>query len=71
MVRTFSLRRTFGNRAKALIIAAAMLLTMFMGYAAPTVQVEAARPHCHTLDMVDWWVVTGQISEYGGMFCHY
>jgi hypothetical protein len=40
----------------------------------PTVedgQVETqAKKHCHVLSKEDWWVVTGQVSEYGGTFCH-
>lgn len=28
------------------------------------------RKHCHVLSMEDWWVVTGNVSEYGGMYCH-
>jgi hypothetical protein len=70
MARTHSRRHAFSFRVKGLIIAATMMLTTIAGYAAPTVQVEAAQSHCHVLDMVDWWVVTGQISEYGGMLCH-
>jgi hypothetical protein len=70
MARTFSSRHTFVSRAKALFIAAALMLATLAGYAAPSVQVETAKSHCHTLDMVDWWVVTGQISEYGGTLCH-
>jgi hypothetical protein len=70
MTRTHSRRHTLSFRVKGLIIAAAMVLAMVMGYTAPTVQVEAAKSHCHVLDTVDWWVLTGQISEYGGMYCH-
>ncbi len=33
-------------------------------------ELMAMRTVCHTLDMVDWWVVTGEISYYGGTYCH-
>jgi hypothetical protein len=33
-------------------------------------QLMASRTVCHTLGMIDWWVVTGQVSEYGGTYCH-
>ncbi|MDB4937904.1 MAG: hypothetical protein JWP87_4876 [Labilithrix sp.] len=29
-----------------------------------------AKKHCHVLSMEDWWVVTGNVSEYGGTLCH-
>lgn len=71
MARTRSLRHAISFRMKGLIVAAAIVVATIAGYAAPTVQVEAAPSHCHVLDMVDWWVLTGQISEYGGMYCHH
>jgi hypothetical protein len=43
---------------------------MIGGVATHNTPTYAAGKHCHTLDMVDWWVVTGQISEYGGTLCH-
>jgi hypothetical protein len=25
---------------------------------------------CYQLDTIDWWVLTGQNSYYGGIYCH-
>jgi hypothetical protein len=33
-------------------------------------QIIPQRMVCHNLDMIDWWVITGMISEYGGVYCH-
>jgi hypothetical protein len=33
-------------------------------------QIIPQRTVCHELDMIDWWVITGMISEYGGVYCH-
>ena len=50
-----------------LAMAAGLLLGGMARHSTPTF---AAHKNCHTLDMVDWWVVTGQVSEYGGTLCH-
>jgi hypothetical protein len=33
-------------------------------------QLMARRTVCHTVDEGTWWVLTGQISYYGGTYCH-
>lgn len=33
-------------------------------------ELTAKKKHCHVLSQADWWVVTGQNSEYGGTYCH-
>ena len=49
-----------------MLTVAAIMTAMMMGSAMPA----QAKPVCHVLDPIDWWVVTGQVSQYGGTYCH-
>ena len=49
-----------------LMLTVAAIMTAMMGSAMPA----QAQPVCHVLDPIDWWVVTGQVSQYGGTYCH-
>ena len=50
-----------------LMLTVAAIMTVMMAASASPAQ---AKTVCHVLDSVDWWVVTGQISKYGGTYCH-
>ncbi len=52
--------------ALGLTVAAAVLLGGSVRYAPPA----SAKVVCHVLDEADWGIVTGQVSPYGGMYCH-
>ena len=49
-----------------MLTVAAIMTAMMMGSAMPA----QAKTVCHVLDLIDWWVVTGQVSQYGGTYCH-
>ena len=50
-----------------LMLTVAAIMTVMMAASASPAQ---AKTVCHELDPIDWWVVTGQISKYGGTYCH-
>lgn len=54
-------------RISVLIVGIA--LTLGTALTAPVTIVEA-RTVCHQVDEVTWWVLTGDITEYGGFYCH-
>jgi len=54
-------------RRIVLMLTVAAIRTVMMAASAVPAQAKTA---CHVLDPIDWWVVTGQVSEYGGTYCH-
>lgn len=60
------------NRIKGLLIGAALIAgAVFGGSAIHPNSALAAKPtfHCHNLNRIDYWVVTGIDSENGGVWC--
>lgn len=53
------------KRLMLMLTVAAIMTAMTAASALP-----AQAKTCHVLDTIDWWVITGEISEYGGMYCH-
>ena len=49
-----------------MLTGAAIITVMMVGNAMPA----QAKTVCHVLDPIDWWVVTGHVSQYGGTYCH-
>lgn len=62
--------RSIGIRLKALVVAVAFMLAMVAGIAAPVQQVDAARARCYVLDQAEWYLVFGELTDYGGMVCY-
>jgi|GEM_PF-6396687 len=74
--------RAITTRLYALVATGALIIGTFagtatLGFGAPA-HAHAAAPSvdqrkavCHTLDAIDFWVVTGIWSEYGGTYCHF
>lgn len=71
MSRFTSLIHLLRHRLAVLVVAVALVVTPIAGILAPATPVAAARVVCHHLDTIDWWVITGDYSEYGGDYCHY
>ena len=60
------------SRIKGLLIGATLVAGVFIGGSAVHPNPAFAKKpsfHCHNLNRIDYWVVTGIDSENGGIWC--
>jgi len=59
------------TRIRQLVLGAALAAIVMGGGAVlrPS-NTLAAQFHCHNLNRVDYWVMTGIVTDTGGVFCH-
>jgi hypothetical protein len=59
------------QRIRSLVLGAAIAISIAAGGIALHPDTTHAMPfHCHNLNRIDYWVMTGIDSPTGGVFCH-